>query len=93
MIRSAGIKYKAMIAAESPGKEPNKDLEGNETSRLLNEADHVDQPDITDKETVSSSRVLFLTKLILCFLSFHEFVVSLFCISMHRGIAFLRNNI
>ncbi|KAL8046951.1 hypothetical protein ABFS82_08G212000 [Erythranthe guttata] len=35
LIRRAGIKYRAMIAAESSTKEPNKDLETNEASLLL----------------------------------------------------------
>ncbi|KAI3451351.1 hypothetical protein Pfo_008016 [Paulownia fortunei] len=55
LIRSAGAKYKARLAAEESTKEPNKDLEANEKSILLSGAEHVHIPsveDITKKQTI-----------------------------------------
>lgn len=39
LIRNSSVKYNAMKEAENLAKEPNKDLDANETSRLLNKED------------------------------------------------------
>ncbi|KAK6150291.1 hypothetical protein DH2020_015223 [Rehmannia glutinosa] len=54
LIRSAGAKYKEIVAAEETRKEPNKDLETNEKSLLLNGSEHVHTHSvehITEKQT------------------------------------------
>lgn len=48
LIRSAGVKYRATLAAaEDPKKQPNKDLEANEKSLLLGGAE-----DVTHEQTI-----------------------------------------
>lgn len=58
MIRSAGVKYRAALEAEDPKKHPNKDLEANEKSLLLNGADAPSQlEDVRHEQTVSRMRL------------------------------------
>lgn len=52
LIRSAGVKYRAALEAEGLEKQPNKDLEANEKSLLLNGAEHAGVPSpLEDEQT------------------------------------------
>ncbi|KAL8472521.1 hypothetical protein ACS0TY_029652 [Phlomoides rotata] len=56
-IRSAGVKYRAFLAAEESKKAPNKDLEANEKSLLLREAEHAQVPPFVEHTKQEQTKI------------------------------------
>ncbi|CAA0809371.1 Auxin efflux carrier family protein [Striga hermonthica] len=74
LIRSAGEKYKAILAAEESKKEPNKDLEADDKSALLL---LLHQGDVTQKQIVESKRnTMWWTRIVMIFHQIGEELLS-----------------